>query len=239
MITFEEFEANIAAVRERIRLACSEADRLETDVSLLPVTKNHPLDAIDFAARACLQAVGENRVQEAGYKRGSYAGDMYWELIGHLQSNKAKQAVEVFDRVQSVDSLKILRRLDRYALESGKTLPILIQCNTGEDPNKYGFAAEFMNEAVEAALEAKALRLDGLMTIAPLDDDPNEAKAAFDKLRDLRESLSAGFGCPLKELSMGMTGDLEQAIAAGSTQIRIGTALFGAREAIRQQALND
>ncbi|HKK18435.1 MAG TPA: YggS family pyridoxal phosphate-dependent enzyme [Opitutales bacterium] len=230
MITFEEFEANAGAVQERIRQACHDAGRDQADVSLLPVTKNHPVDAVEFAARLGLPAVGENRVQEAGYKQDSYSGDMRWELIGHLQSNKARQAVEIFDCVQSVDSLKILRRLDRYASESGKVLSVFIQCNTGEDPNKYGFAVGAMNEAVEAALAADSLQLDGLMTIAPLDDDPEVAKAAFEKLRELRDALSERFACPLKELSMGMTGDLEEAIAAGSTQIRVGTALYGARE---------
>lgn len=211
-------------------MACRDVGRSETDVSLLPVTKNHPVDAVQYAARVGLAAVGENRVQEADYKRDSYTGEMRWELIGHLQSNKAKQAVGIFDRIQSVDSLKILRRLDRYATEAGKTLPVLIQCNTGEDPNKYGFAVADMDEALELALGAESLRLDGLMTIAPLDDNTDVAKAAFEKLRDLRDALAARFGCPLEELSMGMTGDLEQAIAAGSTQIRVGTALYGARE---------
>lgn len=230
MITFKEFEANVTGVRERIRAACSSSGRSNDEVTLLPVTKNHPVDAVQYAARVGLFAVGENRVQEAHYKKDSYPGEMRWELIGHLQSNKAKQAVELFDRIQSVDSLKLLRRLDRYAAESGKALPVLIQCNTGEDPNKYGFAAEAMDEAVDAALGVKSLQLDGLMTIAPLDDDPDAAKAAFEKLRDLRDALSERFGCRMKELSMGMTGDLEQAIAAGSTQIRVGTALYGARE---------
>ena len=230
MITFKEFEANIAAVRERISAACCSSGRSSGDVVLLPVTKNHPVDAVQFAARAGLLAVGENRVQEAHYKKDSYSGEMRWELIGHLQSNKAKQAVELFDRVQMVDSLKLLRRLDRFAAEAGKTLPILIQCNAGEDPNKFGFMVESMAEAVETALEAESLELDGLMTIAPLDDDPDVAKKTFETLRDLRDTLSERFGCPLSELSMGMTGDLEQAIAAGSTQIRVGTALYGVRE---------
>lgn len=230
MITFNEFEENVARVQERLHAACRESGRSQEEVSLLPVTKNHPVDAVRFAARVGLNAVGENRVQEAGYKRDSYPEGVRWELIGHLQSNKAKQAVQIFDRIQSVDSLKILRRLDRYASESGRVLPILIQCNTGEDPNKYGFAVEAMDEAVEVALGAESLQLDGLMTIAPLDDDPGVARAAFEKLRRLRDGLSQRFGCPLKELSMGMTGDLEQAIAAGSTQIRVGTALYGARE---------
>lgn len=231
MITYEDFEANVTAVRQRIIAACRRSERSEAEVGLLPVTKNHPVDAVAFAARSGLQAVGENRVQEAAYKRDSYHETIRWELIGHLQSNKAKQAVEIFDRIQSVDSLKLLHRLDRYASEAGKKLPILIQCNTGEDPNKYGFTAESMVEAVEAALGAESLQLDGLMTIAPLDENPDVAKSAFEKLRGLRDSLSERFSCSLPELSMGMTGDLEEAIAAGSTQIRVGTALYGSRDA--------
>lgn len=231
MITFKEFEAHVAVVRERIRAACLACGRSEAEVALLPVTKNHPVDAVQFAARAGLPAVGENRVQEAHYKKDSYAGAMRWELIGHLQSNKAKQAVALFDRIQSVDSLKLLRRLDRFASEAGETLPILIQCNAGKDPDKYGFPVASMEEAVAAALEAGSLQLDGLMTIAPLAEDPDVAKAAFDTLRDVRDMLSKRFACPMDELSMGMTGDLEQAIAAGSTQIRVGTALYGKREA--------
>jgi len=230
MITFPEFEANIAAVRGRIIAACRSAGRSSDEVVLLPVTKNHPVDAVQFAAEAGLLAVGENRVQEAHYKKDSCPGEMRWELIRHLQSNKAKQAVELFDRIQTVDSLKLLRRLDRFASEVGKTLPILIQCNAGEDPNKFGFMVESMAEAVETALEAKSLELNGLMTIAPLSDDPDVAKKTFETLRDLRDTLAERFGCPLPELSMGMTGDLEQAISAGSTQIRVGTALYGVRE---------
>ena len=217
-------------VRERIDAACRGAGRVASEVSLLPVTKNHPLDAVDFAARAGLEAVGENRVQEASHKRDSYAGSMRWELIGHLQSNKAKQAVEIFDRIQSVDSLKLLRRLDRFAAEAGKKLSILIQCNAGEDPDKYGFGVDSMRGAIEAALEAEALEPNGLMTIAPLNNDPQVAKITFETLRHLRDELAERFAWPLPELSMGMTADLEQAIHAGSTQIRVGTALYGARE---------
>lgn len=230
MLCFEEFEENLRKVQSRIRIACDRSGRSAGEVFLLPVTKNHPVNAVEFAAAAGLPSVGENRVQEAADKRSSYAKSIRWELIGHLQSNKAKQAVEVFDRIQSVDSLKLLRRLDRYASEAGKLLPILIQCNSGEDPNKYGFMAESMDEAVEAALGASSLKLEGLMAIAPFDQDPDVATSAFEVLRDLRDRLSDRFDYPLPELSMGMTGDLEQAIAAGSTQIRVGTALFGSRE---------
>lgn len=230
MIDFSQFEENLRAVRERMDRACADAGRDAGAVALLPVTKNHPVDAVDYARRCGLRAVGENRVQEAADKRSCYDGGVYWELIGHLQSNKAQQAVAIFDRIQSVDSLKLMRRLDRFAGEAGKRLPVLLQCNTGEDPNKYGFAADEMAPVLEAALGMEHLQVDGLMTIAPLDDDPDVAKAAFDRLRGLRDALAEQFGVGLPELSMGMTGDLEIAIAAGSTQIRVGTALYGERD---------
>lgn len=245
MIPYSEFEENLRTLKARMARACEAGGRALGSVSLLPVTKNHPVDAVEFAVRSGLPAVGENRVQEAGDKLGSYTGmnrrsdattvastspePVRWELIGHLQSNKAQDAVAIFDRIQSVDSLKLLRRLDRFAGEQGKTLPILLQCNTGEDPNKYGFPVDQAERVLEAALGAANLQVDGLMTIAPLDDDPVVARAAFDRLRELRDRLAARFDVPLPELSMGMTGDLEAAIAAGSTQIRVGTALYGER----------
>lgn len=231
MIDFSQFKENLADVNERMDRACSAAGRDVNTVRLLPVTKNHPIDAVDYAHRCGIESVGENRVQEASDKRDSYKGSIYWELIGHLQSNKAQLAVTIFDRIQSVDSLKLLRRLERFADEAGRVLPILLQFNTGEDPNKYGFGVAEAASVLEAALGMGQLRVDGLMTIAPLDDDPDVAKAAFERLRDLRDGLSGQFGVPLSELSMGMTGDLESAIAAGSTQIRVGTALYGRREA--------
>ncbi|MGJ8651731.1 MAG: YggS family pyridoxal phosphate-dependent enzyme [Opitutaceae bacterium] len=230
MITFEEFSQNLTAVQRRIADACQAVRRDEKSVSLLPVTKNHPLDAVQYAARAGLSAVGENRVQEANAKFSQMgAPAVRWELIGHLQSNKVKDAVAIFDRVQSVDSLKLLGRLDRQAGELGKQLEILLQCNVGEDPNKYGFRVEAMQQALEQALALPNVRVGGLMTIAPLDDDMDVAKAAFEGLRHLRDDLATQFQVALPDLSMGMTGDLELAIAAGSTQIRVGTALYGAR----------
>ena len=229
MINYPKFKENLSLLRARVSHACELSGRAESTVSLLPVTKNHPVEAIDYALRSGLKAVGENRVQEASDKRGSCTDEVRWELIGHLQSNKAQDAVATFDRIQSVDSLKLLRRLDRFAGEQGKKLAILLQCNTGKDPNKYGFAEDVLPSALEAALKMPNLQVDGLMTIAPLDDDPNVAGAAFMSLRELRDALSERFAVPLPDLSMGMTGDLELAIAAGSTQIRVGTALYGER----------
>ena len=231
MIELVAFQKNLRCIRAQIERACLQASRLPEEVELLPVTKNHPADAVRYSAGAGLSGVGENRVQEASGKRAAFDGGRFWELIGHLQSNKVKDAVAVFDRIQSVDSLKILQRIDRLSGEIGKIMPILLQCNTGEDPRKHGFRSAEVTEVMELALQMPNIRLDGLMTIAPLDSDANSARVAFRALRLLRDDLEERFGHSLPVLSMGMTGDLEEAIAEGSTQVRIGTALFGAREA--------
>ena len=229
MIPLNTFVANLEQVQLRIAKACQAADRSVDSVTLLPVTKNHPVDAVDYAAQYGLLSIGENRVQEASKKRKICKSAVSWELIGHLQSNKARDAVGTFDRIQSVDSMKLLKKLDRCAAEAGKCLPILLQCNTGKDPNKSGFLVESMPRALELALSLDSLQVDGLMTIAPLDDSLDVARHAFEELRILRDNLRNKFNTLLQELSMGMTGDLEQAIAAGSTQIRIGNALYGSR----------
>jgi pyridoxal phosphate enzyme (YggS family) len=230
MIGAELFKRNLEAVQVRIDAACQAVGRTRDSVALLPVTKNHGVEAVQYAHEAGLCAVGENRVQEAATKRMAVKDlHLRWELIGHLQSNKAKEAVAVFDRIQSVDSLKLLERLNRLAGEASKCLPILLQCNAGADPRKYGFPVDAMEGALECALRGAHLKVEGLMTIAPLDDAPEVAADCFGRLRELRDRLSVRHGVELKELSMGMTGDLEAAIAAGSTQIRVGTALYGER----------
>lgn len=229
MIQFSKFKQNLLEVRARIESACATSGRPEDAVALLPVTKNHRVEAVQYATQCGLRSVGENRVQEAKNKQVSYEGPAQWELIGHLQSNKVRLAVSIFDRIQSVDSIKLIRRIDLCAGDQGKRMPVLLQCNSGEDPRKKGFVVDEAERVLEAALEAENLRVDGLMTIAPPDDPPGVAKAAFERLRMLRDRLSESFDCPLTELSMGMTNDLEAAIAAGSTQIRVGTALYGMR----------
>jgi pyridoxal phosphate enzyme (YggS family) len=236
LIAYEEFARRADAIRAQITAACASAGRDPTTVELLAVTKTHPAGAADYAARYGLRGVGENRVQEGAEKRAQSAATsahLRWELIGHLQSNKAKLAARHFDRVQSVDSLKLLTHLDRAAAELGKTLPVLLQINAGDDPAKFGADLGDAPALVEAALAQKNLRIDGLMTIAPLGATPAEttahAERTFANLRTLRDDLAARFTTPLPELSMGMTGDLELAVAAGSTMVRVGTALFGAR----------
>jgi len=229
MISFEDFKSNTDEVLARMAEACRAAGRAPHEVELLAVTKTHPADAAQYVARYGLKAVGENRVQEAIDKKALSPAFLRWELIGHVQSNKAKLSAEHFDRVQSVDSAKLIGLLDRAAAERGRTLAVLLQINAGRDPAKFGAEIEDAPRLLETALSCKNLRIDGLMTIAPLSDDPAVAQRTFSTLRELRDRLAAQFSTPLRELSMGMTGDLAMAIAAGSTQVRVGTALFGQR----------
>lgn len=228
-ISFETFCSNADSVRDKITTACASAGRTSSEVELLAVTKNHGAWAPIYAARYGLQGVGENRVQEAVDKKPEVIVPLRWELIGHLQSNKAAIAAAQFDRVQSVDSVKLLNRLNRAAEENGQPLSILLQINAGQDPAKFGADVAVAPALLEHALQQPHLRVDGLMTIAPLAEDPDVATRTFTTLRNLRDQLATQFATPLTTLSMGMSGDLSAAIAAGSTQVRIGTALFGQR----------
>lgn len=230
MLTYDDFAVRADGVRAQIAAACARAGRDPGTVELLAVTKTHPAAAAEYAARYGLRGVGENRVQEGVEKRAQCpATALRWELIGHLQSNKAKLAAGHFDRVQSVDSEKLLNVLDRAAGEQGRSLAILLQINAGHDPNKFGAEPADAPRLLELALGKPHLRIDGLMTIAPLSDDPSVAVRTFENLRTIRDELAARFGTSLPELSMGMSGDLEAAIAAGSTLVRVGTALYGTR----------
>ena len=230
---YEEFARRATEIRQRISTACARAGRSPAEVELLAVTKTHPAAAAEYAARFGLRAVGENRVQEAVAKQPLCIARIAWELIGHLQSNKAKIAAAHFDRVQSVDREKLVDALDAAAAAGGRVLPVLLQINAGRDPAKFGAELEDAPRLLEAALGKKNLRVDGFMTIAPLGSDDTEtadfAKRTFEALRALRDDLAARTGVPLRELSMGMSGDLEPAILAGSTMVRVGSALYGAR----------
>jgi len=229
-----DFPARLAGVRARLAAAARAAGRDPATVGILAVTKGHPPAAAEAAARAGLRAVGENRVQEGVAKRAACAAPgLAWELIGHLQSNKAALAAAHFDRIQSVDGEKLLRHVDRAAAELGKILPVLLQVNAGADPAKFGAQPAAAPRLLDLALALPHLRVEGLMTIAPLGATPGEtaghAARTFGNLRELRDRLAVQFQVPLGELSMGMSGDLEAAVAAGSTLVRIGTALFGDR----------
>jgi pyridoxal phosphate enzyme (YggS family) len=228
-IDYETFRLRADTLLARIAEQCRAAGRNSQEVTLLPVTKTHPAAAAEYAARYGLAAVGENRVQEAVDKQAQTTAAVRWELIGHLQSNKAKLAATHFGRIQSVDSEKLLNVLDRAAGELGRKLPVLLQVNAGNDPAKFGAEPADAPRLLDLALAKPHLQVDGLMTIAPLSDDPAVARRTFANLRAIRDQLAARTGAPLRELSMGMSGDLDAAIAEGSTLVRVGSALYGPR----------
>ncbi len=228
-LTYEEFAERVDLVRKEIEAYCLACGREPSEVELLPVTKNHPVTAPEYVQRYGLASVGENRVQEALSKKEQFSGQVKWELIGHLQTNKAKTAALHFDRIQSIDSIKLIRHLDRCAEEATRQLPILLQFNAGNDPAKYGAEISEAPLILEEALSKKNLKVEGLMTIAPLSQDTEIAKYTFNTLRESRDQLEESFSVSLPVLSMGMSGDMQSAIQAGSTQVRIGTALFGPR----------
>ena len=204
------------------------------EVTLVAVTKTVHPDLILEAYRCGQRVFGENRVQEGVEKIGLLAPDMpdaAWHLIGHLQSNKAKQAVAAFPVIESVDSLRLAARLDRYAESAGFRPQILLELNVPGEASKSGFSLEALRRAIPTLLGLQHLELRGLMTIAPLVSDPEEVRWVFRVLRQLRDEIRDGYSIPgFDELSMGMSGDFQVAIEEGATMVRIGRALFGARQ---------
>ena len=231
--------ANLAAVRARIARAAAASGRAADAVRLVAVSKTFGLDHIRAAIDAGQLDFGENRVQEALPKIEALAPlhpDVRWHLIGHLQSNKAKKAARPFDAVHSVDSLEVLRRLDEGAREGRRRPDVLVQVDLAGEATKFGAPAEEATAIVTAAASLEHVRLVGLMTLPPFYDDPVAARPVFARLRALRDQLVAG-GVPaamLRELSMGMSHDFEEAIAEGATIVRVGSAIFGKRAASAQ-----
>jgi len=227
----------IAALRERrarvlgqIAAACRRAGRRPEDVTLVAVTKTVPADRIRAAVAAGLTTIGENRVQEAAAKRPEVDGAT-WHLVGPLQSNKARRALDTFDVIETVDSIELARRLDRLVAEAGGRagLPVLLQVNVDRDPAKAGFDADALEAALDELLGLDHLLVRGLMTVGRLVEDAQEARPTFAALRALSERLRAGHAGLGPELSMGMSDDYPVAIEEGATIVRVGRALFGER----------
>jgi PLP dependent protein len=223
-------------VRDRIAEATAAAGRAPASVRLVAVTKSHPAAAVEAALSAGLTELGENRVEELGWKVECFGRDAAtWHMIGHLQSRKASRAAELADLVHSVDSLKLGRRLSRAAEDTGRTVRVLAQVNSSGEESKSGFALETAVDEILPLTELPGVVVEGLMTMAPFVGDEALVGRAFRGLREVGERLrtqSASIGA---ELSMGMTNDLDIAIREGSTMVRIGTALFGAREPLLGQ----
>jgi pyridoxal phosphate enzyme (YggS family) len=200
---------------------------------LLAISKTFPAAIISAAIEAGQSRFGENRVQEAESKIPHFgqACDLEWHLVGHLQSNKARSASELFDVIHSLDSKKLAQRLDRVCTSLGKSLSVLIQVDLGREKTKFGVTRDRLRDLVETVLKLDGLTLDGLMTIPPFFTDPERTRPYFRELREMRDALEEEHpGClGLCHLSMGMTNDFEVAIQEGSTIIRVGTAIFGER----------
>ena len=226
-----QLELALASVLARIALAATRAGRDPSSITLVAVSKTHPVDAIAAAVALGLRHFGENRTQEAVPKIEALAGrGLTWHLVGHLQSNKAGKAVEHFDLIHSIDNPALAGEVARRAARIAKRQRVLIQVNCSGEASKSGCDPAAFHELARAVALLPDLQLEGLMTIGPLDPDPESARPAFRLLRRLRDEARAALGLELPHLSMGMTDDLEVAVEEGATLVRVGTALFGHRE---------
>ena len=232
----DELVERLAQVRRRIEAAALRTGRTPDDVTLIAVSKTHPASIIRRAIEAGALELGENRVQEADEKISELGRDSgaRWHLIGHLQANKARRAVSLFDLIHSIDSVSLARRLNRLCEEAGReVLPVLAQVDLAGEATKSGISEALLPELIQALKACERLRLVGLMTLPPFFDDAELARPFFSRLRELRDrhrdegDFIEGRG----ELSMGMSNDYEVAIEEGATMVRVGTAIFGERDA--------
>ena len=230
-------ETNLRAVQGRIAAAAERAGRVPSDVTLVAVTKTQSPETVQAAYDLGLRHFGENRVEEAEEKIDELPADITWHMIGHVQSRKAQRVASRFEVVHSVDSLKLARRLDRFAAERAEALPAMLEFNVSGEESKYGFSAssrpdkddgwESLLTAIEEIIALPHLSVQGLMTMAPIVAHPEEARPVFVGLRQLRDDLAARFPhLEWQHLSMGMTDDFEVAIEEGATLVRVGRAIF-------------
>ena len=226
----DEIGRNIMELRGRIAEACEEYDRDADDITVVAVTKTHPVACIRLAVASGLHHIGESRVQEAETKILEAGPIARYHMIGHLQTNKVKKAVEVFDVIQSVDSLKLAEEISRQAAQLGRTIECLIEVNCSGESAKHGVAPEECLETIRIVSRLPQIELAGLMTIGPLTHDHDIIRNAFARCRDLFRQGRDMVGDRFDTLSMGMSDDFPLAIAEGSTMIRVGTRIFGPRE---------
>jgi pyridoxal phosphate enzyme (YggS family) len=221
---------NLDRVRERVAEAAIGSGRDPAEITIVAVSKTQPVEVIQAAYDLGLRHFGENRIEEASEKFDRLPADIQWHMVGHVQSRKAVRAVSPYVLVHSVDSVKLARRLNTFAHEAGRVLPVLLEISLAGEMSKHGFSPSEAATAADTILSLQHLALRGLMTMAPIVPDPQEARPMFSGLREIRDQLASQFpdaswGC----LSMGMTDDFAVAIEEGSTMVRIGRAIFGER----------
>jgi len=221
---------NLHLIQQRIHAACERAGRAGDSVTLLAVSKTHPAEMIQAAVDCGQIFFGESKIQEAKAKIPLCPGRTRWHFIGHLQSNKVRDAVELFEMIQSVDSLALAREISKRCEQAAKMMPVLLEVNVAGEASKFGYKPEQMLAELKELNRLPRIEIQGLMTVPPFSADPEKSRPHFQRLRELKIQCEEIFGSPLPHLSMGMSGDFEIAIAEGATIVRVGTALFGERK---------
>ncbi len=231
----------LSSVRAKIDAAAKRAGRNPADIEIIAVTKTHGEDVVREAWEAGLSIVGENKVQEAVWKKASSVSGPSWHLIGHLQTNKVRAALETFDFIHSVDSIKLADKLNQVADAIGARPGILLEINVSGEKSKTGMPLELAEEAIAHILaDCPRLSLEGFMTMAPFSENAEDARIYFRRLRELRDEMEGRFNASFPRLSMGMSGDYEVAVEEGATWVRLGTILFGERPKIKSvRAVSD
>src|SRR6266576_548213 len=225
---------NLERVREQIARAAAKVGRAASDIELVAITKTHPAEQVREAIEAGQDLFGESRVQEARAKIPQLPSNVHWHFVGHLQKNKVRQALPLFELIHSVDSLALAQDINRIAEEEGLYPRILLEVNVAGEGSKFGFAPDDLREQMEALLALPRLSILGLMTIPPVAEQAEASRKYFVELRELRDRLQAEFRVDLAQLSMGMTQDFPVAIEEGATLVRVGTAIFGERSKKRK-----
>jgi len=225
-----EISENLETIQTQIAEAARQSGRSSDAVTLIAVTKTHPPETILEACDAGQWVFGENRVQEALAKIPLLPGRCQWHLIGHLQKNKIRKALPAFALLHGIDSLELAQNVNRIAEELGLFPRILLEVNIAGEASKFGFSPEHIDKDLSALLSLDRLQIDGLMGMAPIVKNPEEARPYFARLREIRDRLAKESGCPLSTLSMGMSSDFQQAILEGATLVRVGSAIFGNRK---------
>ena len=226
---------NLDRVLEKIASAAANSGRSADDIELVAITKTHPAEKVREAIEAGQTLFGESRVQEARAKIPELPSNLRWHFVGHLQKNKVRQALQLFEMIHSVDSFALAQDVDRIAQEEGSHPRVLLEVNVAGEGSKFGFTPVHLREQMEALLALPRLSIEGLMCIPPLAGESEDSRKFFVQLRELRHSLEKEFNIKLPQLSMGMTQDFPIAIQEGATLVRVGTAIFGERKHAKGQ----
>ena len=230
-----DLAANLESIRLRIKAACERCNRTPDSETLLAVSKTHPPETIREAANLGVTFFGENKIQEAKAKIPLCPGKARWHFIGHLQSNKCRDAVELFEMIESVDSLALAQEINKRAAAAAKTMRVLLEVNVAGEASKFGYKPELLLAEFAELNRLPRIEVHGLMAVPPWSAGAESSRPHFKRLRELKSRCEEILGAPLPHLSMGMSGDFEVAIEEGATIVRVGSALFGERQKLNRE----